>query len=269
MLTEEIKVLDHGYVRYIDGWGSDQAIVEAARMSTDKGFLGWGPIHADTCPSTVPEKWVKQAQQPGQKPEWIDHGPCNCTPKTGDERLLKYLWMQKHSTPFEMGGLVIEVQAPILCFREWHRHRTQSYSELSARYTQMPNIHWQPTLGRIRDGIAAAGANKQAQGTTTLADDAQIKQWLYDGAQLQSRIYEHYELGLALGIPKEVARYNTPVSRYSRMRACANLLNWLRFLGLRMAPDAQREIRECANAVGELIAQRFPRTWALFEEQKI
>ncbi len=48
--------------------------------------------------------------------------------------------------------------------------------------------------------------------------------------------------------------------------ASANLRNWLAFLTLRMDEHAQWEIRQYANAVGELIAEAFPRTWALFEE---
>lgn len=78
-------VLDHGYVRLIETWGSDERIVEAARMSTGGGFRGW--------------------------PQ--------------DEKLLRYLWEHKHSSPFEMAGLVVEVRAPLFVFREWHRHRTQ------------------------------------------------------------------------------------------------------------------------------------------------
>src|SRR5690606_23323400 len=102
-----MKVLDHGYVRLVEAWGSDERIIEAARMSTGKGFLGWGP------------------KEDG---------------KPGDEKLLRYLWEHKHATPFEMAGLVVEVQAPIFVFREWHRHRTQSFSELSARYVPMPDL---------------------------------------------------------------------------------------------------------------------------------
>jgi hypothetical protein len=50
MIFEKIPVLDHGYVQLIETWGSDHAIIEAARMSTDKGFLGWGP-HTKPCPN--------------------------------------------------------------------------------------------------------------------------------------------------------------------------------------------------------------------------
>jgi thymidylate synthase ThyX len=52
------------------------------------------------------------------------------------------------------------------------------------------------------------------------------------------------------------------------MRASANLRNWLAFLTLRSAPDAQWEIRQFSDQVGVLIARHFPRTWSLFCERK-
>jgi thymidylate synthase (FAD) len=76
-----------------------------------------------------------------------------------------------------------------------------------------------------------------------------------------------YQKGIELGIPKEVARLIIPVARYTRMRATANLRNWLGFLQLRdtnHAPGAQWEIRQYADAVGQLIQEAFPRTHALF-----
>lgn len=230
---ERRDVLDHGYVDLVEAWGSDERIVEAARMSTNKGFARWGT-----------------------------------SDELGDERLLRYLWTKRHTTPFEQCGLTVEVQAPIFVFREWHRHRTQSYNELSARYTQMPNVHYVPSLRRITD--AGPTTNKQAQGVVpTKANDGQLLAWIEAAARLQQAVYAHYEEGLALGIQKEVARLNTPVARYSRMRASANLLNWLRFLGLRTAPDAQWEIRQYAEAVSAFVATSFPRTAALFAEQRI
>lgn len=41
-----MQILDHGYLQFIETWGSDERIVEAARMSTGKGFLGWGADEA-------------------------------------------------------------------------------------------------------------------------------------------------------------------------------------------------------------------------------
>lgn len=114
---ERVELLDHGYVELVESWGSDEAIIEAARMSTDKGFLGWDPGPCSPCKGE------------GSITNGIDEAPCKHCEGTGqhkgDSRLLRYLWNNKHSTPFEFAGMTFEVQAPLMAFREWHRHRTQ------------------------------------------------------------------------------------------------------------------------------------------------
>lgn len=233
-----IDVLDHGYVRHVESWGKGDAgldadfevqdnecgIIEAARQSTQGSFRGWDL----------------------------------------DAKLLKFMYDHKHSTPFEFAGMVIEVQAPIFIFREWHRHRTQSYNEMSARYAPLPNINYLPTWDRCHDG---ASANKQAQGVAKF-DPANANVWLCDLDDFYLLAERLYQQGLSAGIPKEIARLCLPVGRYSRMRASANLRNWLAFLTLRMDPQAQWEIRQFANAVGKIISREFPRTWELFAEEK-
>lgn len=228
---EKVKVLDHGYVQLVEAWGSDEQIIAAARMSTSGGFHGWG----------APER-------------------------PGDEKLLRFLYEHKHSTPFEMAGLIIEVQAPIFVFREWHRHRTQSYNEMSARYTPLPDVNYMPTVERC---MVVSGHNKQSGGTGAIISHSGALAWLSRLEKLYTHAQEVYALGLAIGIPKELARCAVPVARYSRMRASANLRNWLAFLTLRSdytedGKAAQWEIRQFANEVGKLISQAFPRTFALF-----
>ena len=182
----------------------------------------------------------------------------------GDEKLLAYLYNNKHATPFEMAGLVIEVKAPIFVFREWHRHRTQSYNEMSARYIPLPDENYIPSVERLMMG---GGTNKQAQGFGTVLTAEAAESFRANIAESYQHAQEVYEVGLAYGVPKELARLPVPVARYSRMRASANLRNWLGFLTLRMDPAAQWEIRQYANAVGELVAQHFPRTWGLFSKE--
>ena len=245
----EYKLLDHGYLKFVEDWGRDESIIEAARMSTDKGFLGWGPKHtADCYRRTDP------------------YGPCiGCPP--GDEKLLAYLYDNKHSTPFEMAGLVIEVKAPISVFRQWHRHRTQSYNEMSARYTALPDENYVPSVERL---LMNSKTNKQA-GTIKDADvlDEYTAQDYRHGLIAQYEADERfYQQALKMGVPKELAREHLPVGRYSKMRASANLRNWLAFLTLRMDPHAQYEIRVYADAVAALIEQSFPRTYALFAKSR-
>jgi thymidylate synthase (FAD) len=85
----------------------------------------------------------------------------------------------------------------------------------------------------------------------------------------QREVYRYYDTLCTDGVAKEVARLNTPVSRYSKMRAKTDLRNWLGFLQLRLAPNAQWEIRQYAEAVAAIVAQLWPRTWALFEEHDL
>lgn len=234
-------VLDHGYVRFIEAWGHGEAdsvrgldvprdmepgIIEAARMSTQASFRGWNE----------------------------------------DQKLLSFLFNNKppHAGPFEFAGMVVEVQAPIFVFREWHRHRTQSYNEMSARYAPLPDLNYIPTvermlLGRDTKNRQAKAVEGSSEITTQIAEDFRD---VLDRSYQKSE-YDYQE-ALKNGIPKEVARILLPVGRYSRMRASANLRNWLAFMTLRADPNAQWEIQQFAGAVGNLVADTFPRTWQLF-----
>jgi thymidylate synthase (FAD) len=222
-------VLDNGYVQFVDSMGTEESIIEAARQSTSGGFVSWEPYEGH--------------------------------PK-GDAGLLSYLYREGHSTPFEMCELLIEVQAPIFVVREWMRHRTLSYNEMSARYVQMPNLHYVPPAERM---VAQGKHNKQGSDSTALPDvvGSELRSMFQNE---QETVYANYEVALLQGLSREVARVNTPVSRYTRMRVKGNLRNWLNFLRQRMAPNAQQEIRAYADVIGAIVKERWPRTWDLFEE---
>ncbi len=117
------KVLDHGYVRLVDYMGSDHSVVRAARVSYDA-------------------EW-RAGQDSGS-----------------DARLIKYLINHQHTSPFEHVAFTWEVKAPIFVLRQWHRHRTWSYSEVSARYTELPNEFYVPELEQI---TTQSSDNKQAR----------------------------------------------------------------------------------------------------------
>lgn len=262
----KVSILDHGYLELVDVWGREERIIEAARMSTGKGFLGWEPGPCPVCDgkgSKSVEPWETKAGQ------WISSKPCSgCDGKgtiKGDKFLLRYLWENKHATPFEMAGLTFEAQAPIMVFREWHRHRVPfGYNEMSARYTPLPDVNYIPSIERLM--IGSDSKNKQAG---TIKDAAMLT---VEAAESFRRCLKKsyadaealYQAALRDGVPKELARVHLPVGRYSRMRATGNLRGWLAFLALRMPATAQFEIRMYANAIGSIIAENFPRTWELF-----
>ncbi len=264
------KILDHGYLQFVGSWGSDEEIIEAARMSTGKGFLGWGPkgwrcdaARRVAAPGVAPCTW--STERDGIHPPACPACDGPVVPVEGDEKLLRFLWDNAHATPFEMAGLTIEVKAPLMVFREWHRHRTQGFNEMSARYIPLPDENYTPDMDVLMARANAATSNKQAQGTGSLSAVA-AAQWFEKLWEAYRTAQEAYEFGLAAGVPKELARLSVPVARYSRMRATANLRNWLGFLKLRCASGAQWEIRQYANALASIVREKFPRTYEVARE---
>lgn len=205
-MNKAIKLLDHGLLRLVDSMGSDLSIVRNARVSYDA--------------------------------EWRagkDEG--------GDERLIKYLMNNGHNTPFEAVQVTFEVKAPIFVFRQWHRHRTQSFNELSARYRELPEEFYIPEAEQI---TTQSKDNKQMR---TEEPHHQANYWR-SCMRIQNReAFKLYQSMLADGVPRELARSVLPVSTYSHMFATANLNNWFRFLGERLHPHAQYEIRVYAEAI--------------------
>jgi len=252
-------LLDHGYVQLVESWGSDEQIIRSARMSTAKGFLGWGP-KCRACGDAFDGPERDCPDHIVGRP-YVDCGRGgHMFDAPGDEKLLKFLWDNQHSTPFEFAGMTIEVKAPIMVLREWMRHRTQSFSEMSARYTPLPNENYIPSIERL---MVNSKTNKQAgtiKGAEELTEEwaTRFRRILEDQYVNAEDLYQHALQG---GVPKELARLIVPVGRYSVMRASTDLRNWCGFIKLRSAPNAQWEIRQYSNVVASLIKEAFPRTY--------
>lgn len=292
----KIPLLDHGYVEFIEPWGMGRApiqqgdpgsailpdyergIIEAARQSTQGSFRSWEAAECD-CDQTVRQAAADEAftrnpvvsKMLVQSPVVAHSSDCASVRFPGDKNLLQRLFSHHHMTPFEFSGMVIEVQAPIFVFREWHRHRTQSYNEMSARYSPLPDLHYMPNRDNVVERMTQAThtRNIQQMGKSRVDPTSYsfcTVDWQLELAALYAKAEHIYQKALANGIPKELARISMPVGHYSRMRACTNLRNWLGFMTLRCDPAAQWEIRQYANAVGELVSQTFPRTHTLWQE---
>lgn len=206
-------------VKRIDHMGSDADIVAAARQSTDGAFRGWGTEE-----------------------------------KPGDEKLLKYLWEHKHSTPFEFCSLHVEVSAPIFVARQVFRHRTFSFSEVSGRYVEIGEDVYAPKVWR------GQGKTNRQGSAEPVAEQRDAAQAYALGVEAARAVYRHL---LSLGVSREQARLVLPVSTMTRWRMAGNLRNWLAFLKLRLAPDVQDETRLVAENVAEIVAETWPRTWAI------
>lgn len=218
MTTEKknkIDVLDHGFVRLVDSMGSDLSLVRNARVSYDA-------------------EW-RAGEDEGK-----------------DKKLINYLLKNGHTSPFESVSFTFDVKAPIFVLRQWHRHRTWSYNEISARYAELPEEFYVPELGQITN---QSTGNKQMR-TDTVNENAGFIQ-----ALIHTRCagaFMDYKRLIAEGCPRELARGILPVNTYSHMFATVDLHNLFHFLKLRLHAHAQYEIRVYAEAMLELIEPIVP-----------
>jgi len=228
-----IKLLDHGFVQLVDSMGGDLSIARNARVSYDAEWRAGEDSGSDT-------------------------------------RLINYLYSNGHNTPFEAVTFTFDVKAPIFVFRQWHRHRTQSFNELSARYRELPEEFYIPEPHLVGKQNTD---NKQMRDPMTRdeyealpEEDRKTIEWHIGLMNTSNKLsFETYKQLIGEGIPRELARSVLPVATYSHMFATVNLHNLFRFLGERLHPHAQYEIRVYAEAMLELIRPIVPVAVAAFE----
>ena len=175
------------------------------------------------------------------------------------ERLVRRLWEDGHTSPFEHNTLTVKASVPIFVAREWMRHRTFAFNELSGRYSEMEPIFYVPgedrplvQTGKAMDYRREAGSRDQSHATSHLHGAIAWRAW---GA---------YQEMLEQGIAREVARNVLPLSLYTEFYATALLLNWLKFVRLRSDPSALHEIREAALSVEQIIKSVWPVSHSAF-----
>lgn len=167
-----IKILDHGFVRLVDVMGTDQAIVQSARVSYGKGTKS---VNAD-------------------------------------RGLIRYLLKHQHTTPFEMVEFKFHCKMPIFVARQWIRHRTANVNEISGRYSVMEDTFWQPTPedfrtqgGTNRQGSAneSVDNSKASELSRQFQDDQRLLYRHYEEAMAAGTAREVARVNLPLSLYTE------------------------------------------------------------------
>lgn len=225
-------------VSYVQHMGSDLVFAEAARQSTqlDLSMLSYYAV--------------------------VDR----------DKKLIGKLIAQRHTSPFEHSALTVAVECPLFVSREWQRHRTQSYSEMSLRYTTSLPEFWVPGIDH---GIENVGTRlKPKRGTIIESRDNAFRHEAEEAIRVSySLAWRYYQEQIQSGVAEEVARTVLPLGTYTRMWATANLVNWLKFLSLRTHEETasvvsypQREIEQAARQVEDIVAEFYPVTHDAWNE---
>ncbi len=188
------------------------------------------------------------------------------TKKVSEDRgLIRYLLRNFHTTPFEMSEIKLHVRVPMDAWRQWIRHRTANVNEYSTRYSIAIDASQKTSHGEWR---IQAIDNKQ--GSEGFFDNAIGSKLTEREEELQQFAREIYQERLQLGVAREQARKDLPLSTYTEAYWKIDLHNLLNFLALRMDDHAQFEIRSYANVIGNEIVSRWcPIAWEAFKDYRM
>ncbi len=161
-----------------------------------------------------------------------------------DKKLLFYLLRHRHTSPFEQVEFKFRVRAPLLVWWQWVRHRTWHFNAQSGRYTPFKeNDFYVPLRWRKQ-------AQDNKQGSEGIIDPGEARHLMVQLMAYYEQGFSLYEKALAAGVAKEQARLFLPgFSVYYTWVTKTDAHNLMHFLSLRMAPDAQEEIRVYAQAI--------------------
>jgi thymidylate synthase (FAD) len=227
----KIDVLDKGYVRLVDTLGDDLSVANAARVSYDK------------------------------ESKFREDGSLSIA----DQRLIKFLWNEEHTSPFRHAAMTFEVYAPLFVARQWWKHTVAAahiddqngWNESSRRYITENEEFYVPKANEWR---SKPENSKQGSGEPIMEGKgnyftSSLNTYIEQGEEL-------YQRAMDQEVAPELARLFLPAyGMYVRWRWTVSLHGALNFLNQRLPQDAQYEIREYAEAVKELTKGQFPYTY--------
>ncbi len=263
-----IPVLDHGHVRLVDVMGDDTAIVQAARVSYGEGTYehDFGKIGiCRVCDET----------------KLAEHPTLTCA--AAERNLIRYLMSNRHTTPFEMCEIKLHIKMPMDAHRQQIRHRTANVNEYSTRYSvALDDMMSAGGEWRLQSASSKQGSSgileewpDDPDAMSTIATDRARSGWLPGEhltareEELQRLSREVYEERLAFGVAREVARKDLCLSTYTHYYWKIDLHNLMHYLGLRLNPHAQLEIRAFAEAMAPIVQAWAPFAWEAFVDYRL
>lgn len=178
--------------------------------------------------------------------------------------LINFLYRNRHMSPFEHGHFTFKVDVPLFVAREWHRHRTMSYNEVSGRYTEFQPRFYLPARTRplVQEG-------KMGNYNFVKGSDDQYAKVSANQRWIINESWQSYQRQLEAGVAKEVARMVLPVSLMTQFYVTVNPRNLMQFLSLRDDSHALKEIRDAARQMDAIFRKEMPLTWKAFKRYKI
>lgn len=270
---KKFPVLSDGFITLVDVMGTDSDIVQAARVSYNKDNRdGQTRLYHTLC-KMYPDVIKIKCDITDYFDDMVTAAE---KAVVQDERtLLRYLMRMAHSTPLEMAEIKMLIRIPMDSWRQAIRHRAFNTNEYSTRYTEAIDSRdvTSPDQWRLQSGTNKQGSSGFVNNDSPMDDYSNVT----TGEYLSAMEYDFhnaadalYKERLNLGVAREQARKDLPLSTYTEAYWKCDIHNLLHFLRLRMDSHAQLEIRSYANIIGnEIVAKLFPMTWEAFVDYRL
>jgi len=170
-----------------------------------------------------------------------------------DAKLVRYLAIHKHFSPFGHAFCTWHVKAPVFVARQLVKHKFLRWNEISRRYVDDEPEFYTPDVWRGR-------AEDKKQGS---AGEVKLP-YLVPHEFYRSALYEYQTL-LEAGVAPEQARMVLPQSTMTEWYWSGSLDAFADMCRLRITPDTQYETRQVALMIDKKMLELFPVSWLALE----
>jgi len=178
-----------------------------------------------------------------------------------DKKLIKYLADHNHWTPFGHTSITLRVKAPIFVARQLGKHQVGLvWNEVSRRYVDDEPEFYFPDEWRkrpkesIKQGSSGETVDRLQRPRHTMPIDAAVR-------TVASSCRKLYEDLLNSGVCPEQARMVLPQSMYTEWMWTGSVAAFARVCSLRLKEDSQRETREIAQSINDIVSELYPVSW--------
>jgi thymidylate synthase (FAD) len=242
----EIKVLDHGFVRLRNISGPTRR--HQLRRSKQHPDLWLNDRFYDADDVDAPNAARMSFDQ-------TDAGRT----REMDMKLASYLMKNKHTSPFEMVQVWLEMKMPIFIARQFIRHRTARVNEVSGRYITLPAEWYIPE-------VVGGKAKSAKQGQEDNLDSLKQEMFKVNLNTHCASGYSAYMNAINDGVAAEHARMLLSLNHYTHWLWNQDMHNLMHLMSLRDHSHAQVEAQAYGRAIDQLIREVLPETMSLYDK---
>ncbi len=220
-------------VTLVDHMGSDLSVVNAARVSFDKES----------------ELDFEEVGHPASLRYFL---------KDSDAKLIGYLAKHNHWSPFAHTSIQLRVKAPVFCARQLVKHQVGGvWNEVSRRYVDSEPEFYFPEVWRGRPVNAKQGSSG------IISNPEYWDRYVRENVTALLLLYTNM---IDNGVAPEQARMVLPQNMQTEWYWTGSLMFYCRVCRERLAPGAQKETRDVAEQIAEIVAPLYPVAWSALME---